>query len=80
MSMARAAGMKSISRERKKLRLAAGDLGINYSGLKIPKPKGHGRGTEQPIFYWKKSPAISGMAFYNAMSSRSGKTNSLSVR
>lgn len=23
-------------------------------------------GTEQPIFYWQKSPAISGMAFYNA--------------
>lgn len=41
--------------------------GINYSGLPIPEAKG-GRveGTEQPIFYWKKSPAISGMAFYNS--------------
>ncbi|MCL6746469.1 PQQ-dependent sugar dehydrogenase [Kosakonia sp. R1.Fl] len=41
--------------------------GINYSGLKIPEAKGEiVAGTEQPIFYWKKSPAISGMAFYNA--------------
>ncbi|NUL35782.1 PQQ-dependent sugar dehydrogenase [Kosakonia sacchari] len=40
--------------------------GINYSGLKIPEAKGEiVAGTEQPIFYWKKSPAISGMAFYN---------------
>ncbi len=22
-------------------------------------------GTEQPIFYWQKSPAVSGMAFYD---------------
>ncbi|UDJ80852.1 PQQ-dependent sugar dehydrogenase [Kosakonia oryzae] len=41
--------------------------GINYSGLKIPEAKGQiVPGTEQPIFYWQKSPAISGMAFYNA--------------
>jgi glucose/arabinose dehydrogenase len=41
--------------------------GINYSGLPIPEAKGEKvEGTEQPIFYWKKSPAISGMAFYNA--------------
>lgn len=41
--------------------------GINYSGLKIPEAKGGVvDGTEQPIFYWEKSPAISGMAFYNA--------------
>ncbi|TCC04550.1 PQQ-dependent sugar dehydrogenase [Kosakonia quasisacchari] len=41
--------------------------GINYSGLKIPEAKGGiVAGTEQPIFYWKKSPAISGMAFYHA--------------
>lgn len=41
--------------------------GINYSGLSIPEAQGgEVDGTEQPIFYWKKSPAISGMAFYNA--------------
>ncbi len=41
--------------------------GINYSGLAIPEAQGtHVRGTEQPIYYWKVSPAISGMAFYNA--------------
>lgn len=41
--------------------------GINYSGFKIPEAKGEiVEGTEQPIFYWKKSPAVSGMAFYNS--------------
>lgn len=41
--------------------------GINYSGFKIPEAKGEiVDGTEQPIFYWKKSPALSGMAFYNS--------------
>ncbi|WP_039056421.1 PQQ-dependent sugar dehydrogenase [Enterobacter sp. Bisph1] len=41
--------------------------GINYSGLKIPEAKGEiVAGTEQPVFYWKRSPAVSGMAFYNA--------------
>ena len=41
--------------------------GINYSGLKIPEAKGgEVAGTEQPIFWWKHSPAVSGMAFDNA--------------
>ncbi|MGB6102236.1 MAG: PQQ-dependent sugar dehydrogenase [Pusillimonas sp.] len=41
--------------------------GINYSGLAIPEAEGtHKDGTEQPRYYWKVSPAISGMAFYNA--------------
>lgn len=41
--------------------------GINYSGFAIPEAKGANvDGTEQPIYYWKASPAISGMAFYNA--------------
>ncbi|SHI20502.1 PQQ-dependent sugar dehydrogenase [Pollutimonas bauzanensis] len=41
--------------------------GINYSGLAIPEAQGtHAGGTEQPIHYWKVSPAISGMAFYDA--------------
>ncbi len=41
--------------------------GINYSGMKIPEAKGEiVKGTEQPNYYWKVSPAISGMAFYNA--------------
>jgi glucose/arabinose dehydrogenase len=41
--------------------------GINYSGLRIPEAAGSQvEGTEQPVFYWKVSPAISGMAFYDA--------------
>jgi glucose/arabinose dehydrogenase len=41
--------------------------GINYSGLPIPEAKGEKvAGTEAPIFYWKQSPAVSGMAFYSA--------------
>ncbi|NYT57780.1 PQQ-dependent sugar dehydrogenase [Alcaligenaceae bacterium] len=41
--------------------------GVNYSGLDIPEAEGtHKQGTEQPHYYWKVSPAISGMAFYNA--------------
>jgi len=41
--------------------------GINYSGMKIPEAKGEiVKDTEQPNYYWKVSPAISGMAFYNA--------------
>lgn len=41
--------------------------GINYSGQPIPEAKGETYpGTEQPLFWWAKSPAISGMAFYNA--------------
>lgn len=41
--------------------------GINYSGFKIPEAQGEKvAGTEQPIFYWKESPAVSGMAFYNS--------------
>ncbi|WP_413727008.1 PQQ-dependent sugar dehydrogenase [Sodalis sp. RH19] len=41
--------------------------GINYSGLKIPEAQGGVvAGTVQPAWYWQKSPAISGMAFYNA--------------
>lgn len=41
--------------------------GINYSGLPIPEAKGEtAPGTEPPLFVWKKSPALSGMAFYDA--------------
>ncbi|MEO3989309.1 PQQ-dependent sugar dehydrogenase [Pseudocitrobacter cyperus] len=41
--------------------------GINYSGLPIPEAKGEtAAGTEPPLFVWKKSPALSGMAFYDA--------------
>lgn len=41
--------------------------GINYSGLKIPEARGGAvAGTIQPAWYWQKSPAVSGMAFYNA--------------
>lgn len=41
--------------------------GVNYSGLAIPEVKGETlAGTEPPAFVWKVSPALSGMAFYNA--------------
>ncbi|MEC5318550.1 PQQ-dependent sugar dehydrogenase [Brenneria populi subsp. brevivirga] len=41
--------------------------GVNYSGLKIPEAKGErAPGMADPIFYWQKSPAVSGMAFYNS--------------
>ena len=41
--------------------------GINYSMLAIPEAKGKTvAGTEVPHHVWEKSPAISGMAFYDA--------------
>ena len=41
--------------------------GRNYTGLAIPEAQGtHVEGTEQPAYYWSKSPAISGMAFYDS--------------
>lgn len=41
--------------------------GINYSMLPIPEAKGKTvEGTEPPHHVWEKSPAISGMAFYDA--------------
>jgi len=41
--------------------------GIDYSGEKVPEAQGtHVAGTEQPRFWWKISPAVSGMAFYNS--------------
>ncbi|AUX92915.1 PQQ-dependent sugar dehydrogenase [Mixta gaviniae] len=41
--------------------------GVDYSGDKVPQSKGgEAPGTEQPIYWWKNSPAISGMAFYNS--------------
>ncbi|ORM69304.1 PQQ-dependent sugar dehydrogenase [Pantoea rwandensis] len=41
--------------------------GIDYSGQKVPESQGtQVNGTEQPLFWWKVSPAISGMAFYNS--------------
>lgn len=41
--------------------------GINYSLLPIPEAEGERvAGTEPPHHVWKKSPALSGMAFYDA--------------
>lgn len=41
--------------------------GINYSMLPIPEAEGETvEGTEPPHHVWKKSPAVSGMAFYDA--------------
>lgn len=40
--------------------------GINYSGFAIPEAEGNTvPGTEPPLMWWRKSPAVSGMAFYN---------------
>lgn len=39
--------------------------GINYSGLRIPEAKGATmEGAVDPHYWWKKSPGVSGMAFY----------------
>lgn len=41
--------------------------GINYSLLPIPEAKGkYAQGTQAPHHVWEKSPAISGMAFYDS--------------
>ena len=41
--------------------------GIDYSGRPIPEAKGKSaEGTEPPHYVWERSPAISGMAFYDA--------------
>lgn len=41
--------------------------GINYSLEPIPEARGKMvEGTEAPLYVWEKSPAISGMAFYDA--------------
>ncbi|WP_284602520.1 PQQ-dependent sugar dehydrogenase [Dickeya dadantii] len=41
--------------------------GIDYSGQNIPEFQGtEVAGTANPVYYWKVSPAISGMAFYNS--------------
>jgi len=41
--------------------------GRNYSGFAIPEAQGNVvAGTEPPVYYWERSPAISGMAFYDA--------------
>jgi glucose/arabinose dehydrogenase len=41
--------------------------GLNYSGAAIPEALGDSApDTEPPLYVWEASPAISGMAFYNA--------------
>lgn len=41
--------------------------GVNYSGFAIPEAKGETlEGAQGPLYWWKKSPAISGMAFYTS--------------
>jgi Glucose/sorbosone dehydrogenases len=57
----------NIPEKGQKLRLAGWrHTGSTTAGLKIPEAKGeHVEGTEKPLFVWKVSPAVSGMAFYN---------------
>ena len=39
--------------------------GLDYSGQPVPQAVGtEAEGMEQPLHYWPKSPAVSGMAFY----------------
>ncbi len=41
--------------------------GIDYSGERYPETKGgQVQNMTPPVYYWKVSPAISGMAFYNS--------------
>src|SRR5690606_13563445 len=41
--------------------------GITYSAFAIPEAKGESLpGMQGPLYWWKKSPAISGMAFYDS--------------
>lgn len=41
--------------------------GIDYSGERYPETKGgQVKNMTAPVYYWKVSPAISGMAFYNS--------------
>jgi len=41
--------------------------GRNYTGFAIAEAQGSRvAGTEAPVYYWERSPAISGMAFYDA--------------
>ncbi|BDH46553.1 aldose dehydrogenase [Salmonella enterica subsp. enterica serovar Choleraesuis] len=40
--------------------------GIDYSGVRYPETQGgEVKGMEAPLWYWKVSPAVSGMAFYD---------------
>jgi glucose/arabinose dehydrogenase len=42
-------------------------FGIDYNGQPIPESKGKiVEGVKNPFHVWEKSPAISGMAFYNS--------------
>lgn len=41
--------------------------GINYSGRPIPEARGAAvAGTEPPVYFFERSPGLSGMAFYDA--------------
>ncbi|MBV4412262.1 PQQ-dependent sugar dehydrogenase [Enterobacteriaceae bacterium YMB-R22] len=41
--------------------------GVDYSGEPYPETRGgEAQGVTAPVYYWKVSPAISGMAFYNS--------------
>ncbi len=58
----------NIPQKGKKLRLAAGNPGEStIQALRYRKRKGRSSpGPSNLFFYWKDSPAVSGMAFYNS--------------
>ena len=77
----RAAAMRSIFPAGKNYGWPLATHGINYSGQPIPEAKGKSApNTEAPLHVWPASPALSGMAFYNASTFRSGGTSCLSAR
>lgn len=50
--------------------------GLGYDGQPVPGSVGASApGMEQPLHYWKKSPALSGMAFYTGQAFKAWKGN-----
>lgn len=66
--------------QRQKLRLAAGNWESTIQALRYRKRKGDRRRDRATCFYWKDSPAVSGMAFYNSDKFPSGSKNYLLAR
>lgn len=76
-----AVAMKLTYRKRQNYGWPLATWGVNYSGLKVPETKGEiVEGTEQSVYYWKDSPAISGMAFISATFLCRDGINCLSAR
>ncbi len=66
--------------QKAKLRLAAGNWESTIQALRYRKRKGRSSPGPSNLFYWKDSPAVSGMAFYNSGKFPSGSKNYLLAR